>query len=70
MDWTTLTQYQTCQCCGQPLDGFIQRFDAKYNIPDKVYVTCRNRDCGMWDLTYNPEKHQEECSVKSVAHSC
>lgn len=69
LDWQKLTDYVQCSCCNEPLDGYVQRFDAKYNIPDKVYVTCRNQDCGMWDLTYRPEAHQDECGKKLAVES-
>lgn len=58
-----------CPCCGQPLHTFTQSYPAKYNRPDRIYVTCENPTCHTVGRTLSPEEHRQLCARNAASEN-
>jgi hypothetical protein len=65
-EWTKLTDYQQCACCGQELSGMIQE-----TIPGRkrILVTCENPNCHekVYGQTLSPHVHYALCYTVNMA---
>lgn len=58
-----MDDYKYCPCCGKELERGLQTYPAKYNLPDRVIVTCKGGHmpdgsrCPVDDYTLTPEQH-------------